>query len=246
MIRFICICIVVGGFLILAIPLLGIEWLIGKFNPRAKDISSLRIVQAVFRLCIKIAGVELTLIGEENIPQDQPVLYIGNHRSQFDILLTYTHCKGLTGFVAKSELEKIPLLRNWMRYLHCLFLDRTDIKKGLKTILTGIEKIKSGISICIFPEGTRSRAESDLEMLDFHEGSFKLATRTNCPIIPIAFNNTSAIFEKQFPRVKKTHVVMEFCKPIIPSELTGDDKKFIGKYTRNIILETIKKNEELL
>ena len=120
MIRFICICIVVGGFLILAIPLLGIEWLIGKFNPRAKDISSLRIVQAVFRLCIKIAGVELTLIGEENIPQDQPVLYIGNHRSQFDILLTYTHCKGLTGFVAKSELEKIPLLRNWMRYLHCL------------------------------------------------------------------------------------------------------------------------------
>lgn len=246
MIRFICICIVVGGFLILAIPLLGIEWLIGKFNPRAKDISSLRIVQAVFRLCIKIAGVELTLIGEENIPQDQPVLYIGNHRSQFDILLTYTHCKGLTGFVAKSELEKIPLLRNWMRYLHCLFLDRTDIKKGLKTILTGIEKIKSGISICIFPEGTRSRAESDLEMLEFHEGSFKLATRTNCPIIPIAFNNTSAIFEKQFPRVKKTHVVMEFCKPIIPSELTGDDKKFIGKYTRNIILETIKKNEELL
>ena len=246
MIRFICICIVVGGFLILAIPLLGIEWLIGKFNPRAKDISSLRIVQAVFRLCIKIAGVELTLIGEENIPQDQPVLYIVNHRSQFDILLTYTHCKGLTGFVAKSELEKIPLLRNWMRYLHCLFLDRTDIKKGLKTILTGIEKIKSGISICIFPEGTRSRAESDLEMLDFHEGSFKLATRTNCPIIPIAFNNTSAIFEKQFPRVKKTHVIMEFCKPIIPSELTGDDKKFIGKYTRNIILETIKKNEELL
>ena len=246
MIRFICICIVVGGFLILAIPLLGIEWLIGKFNPRAKDISSLRIVQAVFRLCIKIAGVELTLIGEDNIPQDQPVLYIGNHRSQFDILLTYTHCKGLTGFVAKSELEKIPLLRNWMRYLHCLFLDRTDIKKGLKTILTGIEKIKSGISICIFPEGTRSRAESDLEMLDFHEGSFKLATRTNCPIIPIAFNNTSAIFEKQFPRVKKTHVIMEFCKPIIPSELTGDDKKFIGKYTRNIILETIKKNEELL
>lgn len=246
MIRFICICIVVGGFLILAIPLLGIEWLIGKFNPRAKDISSLRIVQAVFRLCIKIAGVELTLIGEENIPQDQPVLYIGNHRSQFDILLTYTHCKGLTGFVAKSELEKIPLLRNWMRYLHCLFLDRTDIKKGLKTILTGIEKIKSGISICIFPEGTRSRAESDLEMLEFHEGSFKLATRTNCPIIPIAFNNTSAIFEKQFPRVKKTHVIMEFCKPIIPSELTGDDKKFIGKYTRNIILETIKKNEELL
>lgn len=246
MIRFILICIVVGGFLILAIPLLGIEWLIGKFNPKTKDLSSLHIVQAVFRLCLKISGIELTVIGEENIPKNQPVLYIANHRSQFDILLTYTRCPGLTGFVAKAELEKIPLLRNWMRYLHCLFLDRKDIKKGLKTILTGIEKIKSGISICIFPEGTRSRTESDLDMLEFHEGSFKLATKTNCPIIPIAINNTSAVFEKQFPRIKKTHVIMEYCKPIIPSELKGDDKKFIGKYTRNVILKTLKKNEEQL
>lgn len=246
MIRFILICIVVCGFLILAIPLLGIEWIIGKFNSKAKDLSSLHIVQAVFRLCLKISGIKLTVIGEVNIPKDQPVLYIANHRSQFDILLTYTHCPGLTGFVAKAELEKIPLLRNWMRYLHCLFLDRKDIKKGLKTILAGIEKIKSGISICIFPEGTRSRSESDLDMLEFHEGSFKLATKTNCPIIPIAINNTSAVFEKQFPRIKKTHVIMEYCKPIIPSELKGDDKKFIGKYTRNVILETLKKNEELL
>lgn len=236
MIRFICICIVVGGFLILAIPLLGIEWLIGKFNPRAKDISSLRIVQAVFRLCIKIAGVELTLIGEENIPQDQPVLYIGNHRSQFDILLTYTHCKGLTGFVAKSELEKIPLLRNWMRYLHCLFLDRTDIKKGLKTILTGIEKIKSGISICIFPEGTRSK---DGKMLPFKEGSMKMATKTGCPIIPIAISNSAQIWEAHFPKMKPAHVVVEYGAPIYPKELSKEEQKFIGAYTQQKIQEML-------
>lgn len=246
MIRFILVCICVVGYLILSIPLLIIEWIIGKFNPYAKDISSLRIIQAVFKFILWITGVEVTVIGEENVPKNQPVLYIGNHRSFFDILLTYTRCPRLTGYVAKAEMEKIPLLSNWMRYLHCLFLDRKDIKKGLKTILEGIEKIKSGISICIFPEGTRNRADSDLELMEFHEGSFKLATKTNCPIVPIALNNTCSIFEKQFPKIKKTHVVIEYCKPIIPSELSKEDKKFIGKYTRNVILETLKKNENLI
>lgn len=246
MIRFIITCIIVGGYLILSIPLLLVEWVIGKINPYAKDISSLRIIQAVFKLILKISGVKVTVIGEENVPKDQAVLYIGNHRSMFDILLTYTRCPGLTGYIAKDELKKIPLLSNWMRYLHCLFLDRKDIKKGLKTILTGIEKIKSGISICIFPEGTRSKSESDLDMLEFHEGSFKLATKTNCPIIPIAMNNTSSMFEDHFPKIKKTHVVIEYCKPIIPSELSKEDKKYIGKYTQNIILETLKKNEHLV
>ena len=246
MIRFILICITVVGYLILSIPLLIIEWIIGKFNPHAKDISSLRIIQTVFRFILWLTGVKVTIIGEENVPKDQPVLYIGNHRSFFDILLTYTRCPGLTGYIAKAEMEKIPLLSNWMRYLHCLFLDRKDIKKGLQTIKEGIEKIKSGISICIFPEGTRNRSESDLELMEFHEGSFKLATRTGCPIIPIALNNTVSIFEKQFPKIRKTHVVIEYCKPIYPAELSKEDKKFIGKYTQNIILEALKKNESLV
>lgn len=246
MIRFILICITVVGYLILSIPLLLIEWVIGKFNPYAKDISSLRIIQGVFKFVLWLTGVKVTVIGEENVPKDQAVLYIGNHRSFFDILLTYTRCPRLTGYIAKVEMEKIPLLSNWMRYLHCLFLDRKDIKKGMKTILTGIEKIKSGISVCIFPEGTRNRAESDLDLMEFHEGSFKLATKTDCPIVPIAMNNTAAIFEKQFPRIKRTHVVIEYCKPIVASELSKEERKFIGKYTRDVILETLKRNEELV
>ncbi|MBS6195677.1 MAG: 1-acyl-sn-glycerol-3-phosphate acyltransferase [Clostridiales bacterium] len=246
MLRFMLVCICVVGYLILSIPLLLVEWLIGKFHPHAKDISSLRIIQAVFKFILWITGVKVTVIGEENVPKNQAVVYIGNHRSFFDILLTYTRCPGLTGYIAKAEMEKIPLLSNWMKYLHCLFLDRKDIKKGLKTILTGIEKIKSGISICIFPEGTRNRSESDLDLMEFHEGSFKLATKTDCPIIPIAMNNTVSIFEKQFPRIKKTHVVIEYCKPIIPSQLAKEDKKFIGKYVQGVILDTLKKNESLV
>lgn len=246
MIRFILVVITVIGYLILSIPLLIAEWIIGKFSPIKKDISSLRIIQAVFRFILWITGVKVTVIGEENVPKDTPVLYIGNHRSYFDILLTYVRCPIRTGYVAKKEMERYPLLSNWMRNLHCLFLDRKDIKQGMKTILEAIEKIKSGISICIFPEGTRNKNASDLDMLPFHEGSFKIAVKAKCPIIPIAMNNTSEIFEAHLPKIKPCHVVIEYCKPIYPDELDKEDKKHLGAYTQNIILETIRKNQALV
>ena len=246
MIRFILCVIVVVGFLILSIPILLIEWIIGKFNPMAKEISSLRIIQAVFKFILWVAGTKVTVIGEENVPKDTPVLYIGNHRSYFDIVLTYSRCPIRTGYIAKKEMEHYPLLSNWMRYLHCLFLDRKDIKQGLKTILTAIEKVKSGISICIFPEGTRSKSADETELLPFHEGSFKIATKSGCAIIPMSINNTAEIFEAHMPKIKSTHVVLEYGKPIYVKDLTKEDQKHLGEYTRNIILETLRKNKELV
>ena len=245
MIRFIIVCICVIGYLILSIPILLAEWVVGKFNRRAKDISSLRIIQTVFKFILKVTGADITIIGHENVPKDQAVLYIGNHRSFFDILLTYVLCPDLTGYIAKKEMEKIPLLSTWMHYLHCLFLDRKDIKQGLKTILTAVDKVKSGISICIFPEGTRNRNQDELDMLPFHEGSFKIATKTKCPVIPIAISNSADIFEAHFPKIKPAKVVVEYGKPIYPDELSKEDKKHIGEYTQNIIHEMLVKNKPL-
>ena len=210
MIRFIIICIIVVGYLILSIPILFGEWILGKFNQRKKDISSLRIIQAVFRLILKVTGADITILGHEKVPTDQAVLYIGNHRSYFDILLTYVLCPGTTGYIAKKEMEPIPLLSNWMRYLHCLFLNRKDIKEGLKTILTAIEEVKNGISICIFPEGTRNKGNNELELLPFHEGSFKISTKTGCPVIPIAIHNSAEIFEAHHPKIRPFKVVVEY------------------------------------
>lgn len=244
MIRFIIVVIFLVTFLILSIPVFFIEWLIGKVNRKTRDVSSLRIVQWGFKCILKVTGVETVVIGQENIP-DEAVLYIGNHRSFFDILLTYSRCPGLTGYVAKKEMEKIPLLSTWMKYLYCLFLDRENIKEGLKTILQAIDYIKEGISICIFPEGTRNKGE-ELSMMDFKDGAFKIATKTNCAIIPVSMNNTAEIFENHFPKIKKTKVIIEYGKPIYPNELDKEDKKHIGDYVQNIIQMTINKNAALL
>ena len=149
MIRFIFVVLFVVLFLILSTPLMLVEWIIGKFNPGLKDRSSLAIVNWAFRWVIRLSGTKVIAIGEENIPTDTAVLYVGNHRSFFDVVLTYVRVPRPTGYIAKKEMLKWPLLNIWMKDLHCLFLDRQDIKAGLKTILQAIEKAKNGISICI-------------------------------------------------------------------------------------------------
>ena len=230
-------------FLVLTIPVMFVEWIIGKFNQEAKDYSCLRMVQTAFKLMLKVAGVHLTVIGEEHVPKDQAVLYIGNHRSYFDILLTYSRCPRLTGYIATVEMLRYWFLRDWMKALYCLFLDREDIKAGLKTILQGIEYIKRGISICIFPEGTRNRTD---EMLPFKEGSMKIAEKTGCPIIPMAITNSAEIFENHLPFIRPCHVILEYGTPILPGELSKEEKKFLGSYTQSQIQKMLDKNKSLV
>lgn len=244
MIRFLLTASFVVLFLILSIPLLVIEWIIGKFNMDIKNRSSLAIVNWAFRCVIFLSGGRPEYIGEENVPKDQAVLYVGNHRSYFDIVLTYVRVPRPTGYIAKAEMIKVPLLSNWMKNLHCLFLDRSDIKKGLKTILEGIEKVKSGISICIFPEGSRCRDEN--AFLPFHEGSLKIAEKSGCPIVPMAICNSSAIWEDHLPFMKKSRVIIEYGKPIIPSELSKEDRRFLGAYVQKEIEKLYFKNKALL
>ena len=242
MIRFILVTLTLLLYLILGIPVLLIEWVISKWNPHFRDISCLRMVQAAFKLILWLTGADITYIGRENIPKDQAVLYISNHNSYFDILLTYSQCPGLTGYVAKAEMLKAPLLRAWMKRLYCLFLDRSNIRAGMQTILAGIEYIKKGISIFIFPEGTRSK---DGKMQPFKEGSMKVASKTGCPIIPIAITGSAEIWENHMPKMKPCKVIVEYGAPIRPKELTKDEQKFLGSYTQQKIQEMLNQHQIL-
>ena len=229
MIRFLLIALLLFLYLLLGIPVLLVEKLVAKINPHARDISCLRMVQWAFKLMLWITGADISYIGRENVPKDRAVLYVGNHNSYFDILLTYSQCPGLTGYVAKSEMLRYPLLRDWMKRLYCVFLDRSDLRAGMQMILTCIDYIKNGISICIFPEGTRSK---DGQMQPFHEGSLKMAAKTGCPIIPMAISNSAQIFENHMPFVRPCKVIVEYGAPVYPKELSKEDQKFLGAYTQ--------------
>lgn len=236
MIRFLLIALLLFLYLLFGIPVLLTELLVGKISPRSRDLSCLRMVQSAFKVMLWITGADITYIGKENVPRDQAVVYVGNHNSYFDILLTYSQCPGLTGYVAKSEMLRYPLLRDWMKRLYCVFLDRTDLRAGMQMILTCIDYIKQGISICIFPEGTRSR---DGKMQPFHEGSLKMASKTGCPIIPMAITNSAQIFENHLPFVRPCKVIVEYGTPIYPKELPKEQQKFLGAYTQKKIQEML-------
>lgn len=235
-----------GLYLILGIPVLLVLWLLGKVDKwkYATDLVALRMVQWAFRVMLWIAGTEQTVIGAENVPKDQPLLYIPNHRSYFDILLIYSRVPGLTGFVAKDSMLRYPVLRRWMQKLYCLFLNRDNPREGLKTILQGIEYVKRGISICIFPEGTRNKT-SEL-FLPFKEGSLKIAEKTGCLIIPVALNNTAEIFENHMPWIRKCRVVLQYGTPIDPKNLSKEEKKHLGAFCKDRIQEMYEKNMALI
>jgi 1-acyl-sn-glycerol-3-phosphate acyltransferase len=230
-------------FFIISIPIFLIEYILGKYNHRAMVASSQKIVVLAFHVILFISGVKRTVIGQNNIPKDEAVLYIANHRSYFDIPVAYVSLPTLTGFMAKKEIGKIPFLSTWMRLIQCLFLDREDIKQGLKTVLKGIEQIKSGYSVFISPEGTRSQGK---EMLPFKEGSFKMAEKTGCAIIPVAISNTDEAFENHSPWIHSAHVVIEFGEPIYPKDLSKEQLKFLGSYVQGIIREMLDKNAPLV
>lgn len=227
-------------FAIIMFPVYIIELIIGKYNPHLKFKSSQKIVSIAFKIILFLAGVKTTVIGIDNVPKDEAVLYVANHRSYFDIVVGYATVPTLTGFVSKKEMANIPCISQWMRNLQCLFLDRENPREGLKTVLQGIEQIKNGYSIFIMPEGTRNQ---ELQMLPFHEGSLKFAEKSGCPIIPVSINNTDAIFEKHVPWVRKAHVIIEFGSPIYIKELEKEDKKFLGSYVQKIISNTLEKNQ---
>ncbi len=245
MIKFIVVALSVILFLILGIPLLLWEVFLGRKHPEKRDFQSLHIIQNMFRFLLWVSGVHITVKGRENLPKDQAVLYVANHRSYFDILVGYVTVTSLTGFVAKKEMLRYPLLKDWMVKVHCLFLDRENLKEGLKTILKGIDKVKHGVNIWIFPEGTRNRNEDILDMLSFKEGSLKIAEKAGCPVVPVALTGTAEIFEKHIPRIRSSQVTIEFGTPFYTKELPQEMRRQAGAYTQERILEMLRREKEV-
>ena len=242
MIRMIASVIFVVFYCVISIPVLLVETVIRKFNPVAAEMSMLRIVQRAFKFVLFLCGTKVTVKGLENIPEDEAVLFIGNHQSFFDIVISYSQMKSRCGYIAKKNLAYVPLLSWNMRFLFCLFLDRNNLKQGLETIHKAIDYIKEGISVFIFPEGHRNPGD-ETQLLEFHRGSFKIAQRTGCKIIPVSFNNTAGIFERQFPRIRPVHVIVEYGKPVAYGELARDEQRQIDAVFRNILQEMVKRNQ---
>lgn len=237
MIRTLLAALLIIFFFIVTIPVLFILWLIGLVNMKLHDTIAYGIMKGAFIIILFVCGAKVKVEGLENIPKDQPVLYVGNHRSYFDIIVLYRYVVGPTGFMAKKEFKSVPVLGQWITCLHGIFLDRKDIKAGLKAILEAIDNVKTkGLSYSIFPEGTRNHNK---EMLPFKEGSMKIATKSGCPIIPVAMTHMDDLLENHMPWVKGAKVSIRFGEPIYTDKLDREELKFLGAKVRDNIQSMI-------
>jgi 1-acyl-sn-glycerol-3-phosphate acyltransferase len=174
------------------------------------------------RNLLKMAGAQITVVGVENIPKDSAVVYVGNHQSNFDIPLMISCVPGTKGFIAKKEILKMPLVRDWMQLMQCVFIDRSNIRQQVKAISEGVQTLKNGQSIVVFPEGTRS---PDGRLGEFKPGSLKLATKSGAPIVPVAIINSRGLMPKGRMIITPAEVKIVIMKPI---EITPEMNKETG------------------
>lgn len=206
-----------------------------KYASKDKQVQySYKSLQKLTRALLFCAGIKLNVKGKENIPKNQTVLFVANHKSYFDIPILVSIIDIPMAFIGKIQLKKTPVISFWMKKINCIFMDRDDIRQSLKSINEGIEQIKNGQSLLIFPEGTRIIEE---ELGEFKKGSLKLASKTNVLIIPIYIENAHRILEKQFPWVKSTKVNVNVGSPVVIEELDEENKKNLAKYIKSKVEE---------
>jgi len=209
-------------YLLFSIPYLLLTYCVSLFN---RDLTRRMayLFSRVYALSLlKLMGANLIITGLEHLNEEDNYLFVSNHKSLLDSPVLMTFVKKPLSFISKMEMKKAPILSNWMSLLQCLFLDRSNSRKGLKTILQGIEQMKLGDHLAIFPQGTRSKEDS---FLPFKAGSFKLATKSGKPILPIAISGTDRIFESNGYNCVPGNVYVHIFPPIPTDHLSLEEQK---------------------
>ena len=175
----------------------------------------------------------IKVINPENLPEEGPCVYVSNHQSYADILVLLNVIKHQTGFIAKEELASIPVFSKWILRIGSLFILRGDARESLKTISEGVDMIKDGYSLVIFPEGTRSRGG---QMGEFKPGSLKLATKAKTVVVPLTINGSYKMYEEPGQITKNVTIEITVHKPVDTSQM--DRKELAG--LSEVLEETIK------
>ncbi|MGM7682352.1 lysophospholipid acyltransferase family protein [Cytobacillus sp. Hm23] len=184
------------------------------------------------RTLVNLTGSKINVKGKENIPDNQPVLFVSNHQGNFDIPILLGFLDRKMGFISKLEIKKYPIISHWMSMMRCVFMDRKNIRQSVKAINLGINNIKEGHSLVIFPEGTRSKGNA---IGEFKPGSFKLATKSGVPIVPVTINGSYKIMEANKNILKGANVEVIISKPISKEEYDGMTINDLATNVQNII-----------
>ena len=152
-------------------------------------------IQYILNRAIIGGNVNLVVTGLENIPRDRSFMMYANHQGLFDVLAIAATCDVPMGAVLKKELVGIPFVDQVRLCTKSYPMDREDVRQSLQVIQAVTEEVKNGRSYLIFPEGTRSKTGN--QMGEFHGGSFRCATKSKCPVLPVALVDSYRVLDEK-------------------------------------------------
>ncbi|OIJ21315.1 1-acyl-sn-glycerol-3-phosphate acyltransferase [Anaerobacillus alkalidiazotrophicus] len=187
---------------------------------------------------VRLSGSTIRVNGKGNLPEKNSFVIVSNHQGNFDIPILLGFLERPLGFISKVEVKKMPIIRDWMFYMNCVFIDRKDRRQGIRAINQGAENIKNGSNIVIFPEGTRSKG---IKKNPFKSGSFKLAQKAEASIVPVAINGSFKIMEKNGFIIKPADVTVTILPEIQPKDYMNKDLKEFASEVEQLIFKTLEK-----
>ena len=189
-------------------------------------------VQRWARSLLRLAGVTVEITGLENIPQG-PVVFVPNHQSYFDIPVLLAWLEKPHPLVSKQEVKKIPLIRQWMELLDCVFIDRDNARQSVAALGEAAKNMtQRGRSFIIFPEGTRSRGE---EMGEFKNGGFRAALKAGVPVVPVVIDGSYRAMEANHMWIHPAFVKVRVLPAIPTAGMSREESKTIGQRVHDII-----------
>jgi 1-acyl-sn-glycerol-3-phosphate acyltransferase len=169
------------------------------------------------------------------VPQPgMPYIFMMNHQSMFDIVCAFIHVPVNLRFIAKKILQSIPFLGWYMTVTGMIFVDRRNREQALSSLQEACKRIRSGIPILVYPEGTRSK---DGKILPFKKGPFMFALQAGVPIVPVAINGSIDIIVPGSPFVRPGQVDIIMGEPIPTAGLTADDRDLLMQRVRSAIID---------
>jgi 1-acyl-sn-glycerol-3-phosphate acyltransferase len=218
-------------FVTLTVPAALATILLGLFDPQGKRVYGIGRFWAWSILAL--GGVAVKVRGAGVLDCRQPYLFVVNHQSNIDIPVLV---RALAGFqlrwVAKKELLWVPLFGWAMWAGKHIAVDRADAGGALSTLKKAAARIDHGISVVVFPEGTRS---VDGRLLPFKRGSFLLAVKTRAPVVPVAIRGTRNLLPKGGWRLRAGTVEVHVGAPIPTAGLPSGSVRALVEQTRGVI-----------
>ena len=197
-----------------------------------------RHIQFILKRAVQGGNIDLQVTGTENIPQENGFMLYANHQGMFDILAVAATCDNPLGAVLKKELYDIPFLHQVAICTKSYAMDREDVRQSLKVIQNVIREVKAGRNYLIFPEGTRSKNGN--QMGPFHSGSFRCATKSKCPIVPVALVDSFKVLDQKGS--KPVSVQIHYLKPIYWEEYQDLNTTELAALVKERISEAIQEN----